>query len=200
MGNKTSKSRVGIRGIKRKTRFCVLGAGHGGLSMAGHLSIMGFKVTLWNRSKERITHVLERGGIDMEGEVEGFAKIELATSNIKDAIKNIDVLMVVLPAYGHRYVAEQCAPYLKDGQIIVLNPGRTFGAIEFDNVLRNNGLKAKVTVAETQTFIYVSRHVDLARAHIFQIKNTVPLAALPAYRTPEVLRAINHSSFQERTY
>jgi opine dehydrogenase len=190
MGSRSSKSQVSTNGRKRKTRYCVLGAGHGGLAMAGHLSLMGFTVTLWNRSPERIAHVVERGGIDMEGEVEGFAKLELATSNIKDAVKNIDVLMVVLPAYGHRFVAEQCAPYLVDGQIIVLNPGRTLGAIEFEKVLRDHGLKANVTVAETQTFIYVSRHVELARAHIFQIKNTVPLAALPAYRTPDVLKAI----------
>ncbi len=30
-------------------KFCVLGAGHGGLAMAGHLAIKGFTVNLYNR-------------------------------------------------------------------------------------------------------------------------------------------------------
>ncbi|KPK74828.1 MAG: hypothetical protein AMJ89_05350, partial [candidate division Zixibacteria bacterium SM23_73] len=35
-------------------KFCVLGAGHGGLAMAGHLAINGFKVKLYNRSRNKI--------------------------------------------------------------------------------------------------------------------------------------------------
>ncbi len=35
-------------------KFAVLGAGHGGTAMAGHLSLMGFDVALYNRSRGRI--------------------------------------------------------------------------------------------------------------------------------------------------
>lgn len=174
----------------RKPRFSVLGAGHGGLAMAGHLASMGFKVNLWNRSRERIDHVVERGGIDLEGEIDGFSTLNLATADIGEAIDGADILMVVVPAYGHTNVAEKLAPHLEDGQTVVLNPGRTCGAIEFDKVLRDCGSDADVTIAETQTLIYVSRHLELARARIFQIKNTVPLAALPAYRTSSALKAL----------
>lgn len=175
---------------KQRPSFCVLGAGHGGLAMAGHLAMMGFKVNLWNRSKERIDHVVDRGGIDLEGEVDGFSSLNLATADIKEAINGIDIIMVVVPAYGHKDIAKKCVPHLEDGQIIVLNPGRTCGAIEFDKVLRDHGLSADVTIAETQTLIYVSRHIEFARAHIFQIKNSVPVAALPAYRTSNVLKTL----------
>ena len=41
-----------------KPKFCVLGAGNGGLAMAGHLAIMGFPVNLYNRSKKRLLSVL----------------------------------------------------------------------------------------------------------------------------------------------
>ena len=36
------------------TKYTVIGAGHGGKAMAAHLALMGFPVTLWNRSFEHI--------------------------------------------------------------------------------------------------------------------------------------------------
>ena len=72
----------------------------------------------------------------------------------------------------------------------MLHPGRTLGAIEFDKVLCDQGCKADVTVAEAGTFIYASRSDGPAQARIFRIKEAVPLAALPATRTAQVLEAL----------
>lgn len=173
-----------------KTRFAVLGAGHGGLAMAGHLAIMGFRVALWNRSPERVEHVVRRGGIEVEGEVEGFGTPHVATSDIRQAVRDADVVMVVIPAFAHAELARALTPVLRDGQIVVLNPGRTGGALEFAHILKKRRKKTDILVAEAQTLVYVSRHIEPTKAHIFQIKNEVPLAALPAYRTPEVLEAV----------
>jgi len=178
------------RRAERKQTFAVLGAGHGGLAMAGHLALMGFPTRLWNRSPERVEQVIDRGGIDVEGVIEGFGNLELATNEIKPAIKDADVIMVVVPATGHRQVALECAEHLTENQIVVLNPGRTFGALEFMQVLSEKKIRRMPTVAEAQTFIYVSRHTDFARARIMQIKNSVPLAAVPAHKTPNVLETV----------
>ena len=62
--------------------FTVLGAGHGGLAMAGHLSLMGFDVRLFNRSEQRLWGVKSTGGIDISGEVEGHGNISIATTSI----------------------------------------------------------------------------------------------------------------------
>lgn len=178
---------------KSKLKFAVLGAGHGGLAMAGHLAVMGYDVNIYTRSKKRIDYIIERGGIDLEGKIEGFGIVNTATNDIGEALKDVDIIMVVVPAYGHRFMAEKSAPYLQDNQIVVLNPGRTCGAIEFHNILREKKVKADITIAEAQTFLYVSRHVEYARAKIFDIKNSVPLAALPAYKTPIVLEAVRQA-------
>lgn len=170
--------------------FCVLGAGHGGMAMAGHIALMGFPVNLYNRTDERIWAVQQRGGVDLQGEVEGFGPLNIVTSDIAEAIKDVDVLMVVVPASGHRFMAEVCAPHLKDGQIVVLNPGRTFGAIEFKQVLKEKACSADVIIAEAQTLIYASRVTNPGQAKIFRIKNSVPVASIPAYRIPDVLKAV----------
>ena len=98
--------------------------------------------------------------------------------------------MVVVPSSAHADIARECAPHLRDGQIVVLHPGRTLGAIEFKKVLCDHGCKADVTIAEAETFIYASRSDGPAQARIFRIKEAVPLAALPATRTAQVLEAL----------
>jgi opine dehydrogenase len=178
----------------RAPRYAVLGAGHGGTAMAGHLALMGFDVSLYNRTPERLHTIQATGGVELISEHDivphGFAPLPLVTSSAAEAIAGRDLLMVVVPATGHRYIAEQIAPHLVDGQIIVLNPGRTGGALEVLKVIRDGGCRADVIVAETQTFLYASRAMNPAQTKIFRIKNSIPVAALPAYRTPEVVRAL----------
>jgi opine dehydrogenase len=178
------------------TKYTVIGAGHGGKAMAAHLALMGFPVTLWNRTFERIELIKKRGGIELESaesELHGFGKISVVTSDMEEALKDSEMVMVVVPSSAHAEIAKVAAPYLRDGQTIVLHPGRTCGALEFDKSLRDSGCTANVTIAEAETFIYASRSDGPAQARIFRIKEAVPLAALPAIRTIEVLQKINEA-------
>ena len=174
-------------------KYAVIGAGHGGKAMAAHLALMGFEVNLYNRTPEHVEVIKKRGGIELEsveGCPHGFGKLSLVTSNIGEAIRKVQVIMVVLPSSAHGDIARAMAAHLKGGQIVVLHPGRTCGALEFVKVIRDNGCKADVTVAEAETFIYASRSDGPVQARIFRIKEAVPLAALPATRTQCVLEAI----------
>jgi opine dehydrogenase len=178
------------------THFTVIGAGHGGKTMAAHLALLGFPTTLYNRTPDHIEAVNQMGGIHLEsyeGGPHGFGRLALATSNIGEAIQGAHMIMVVVPSSAHADVARLAAPHLRDGQIVVLHPGRTCGAIEFAKVLRDNGCNCDVSVAETETFIYAARSDGPAQARIFRIKEAVPLAALPAYRTGEVLDIIHQA-------
>jgi opine dehydrogenase len=182
-------------GTEYRPVFCVLGAGHGGMAMAGHLALKGFSVRLYNRSPERLRPVQQSGGIQVvaresEDIPRGDAPIPVATTDIAEALAGADILMVVVPATGHAFMAEQCAPHLRDGQIVILHPGRTGGALEFHHILRQRGTRADVIVAEAQTLLYAARVINLAQVQIFGIKHSVPLAAIPAHRTPEVLKAL----------
>jgi opine dehydrogenase len=175
---------------KNLYKIAVLGAGHGGLAMAGHLALMGHKVNLFNRGEERLWGVKASGSIELTGEVEGFGELNLATTVMQDAINGVELIMVVVPANGHRWMAEQMAPYLFDGQIIVLHPGRTFGAIEFKQTLSRLNVTAEVTVAEAQTFIYASRATGPSQVHIFRIKHSIPVASIRAHLIPTVINKL----------
>jgi opine dehydrogenase len=176
--------------MPKKLNITVIGAGHGGKAMAAHLALMDFPVILYNRTPENVAAIKELGGIYLEsfdGGPRGFGKLKLVTSSLAEALENAQMVMIVVPSSAHADIAKACAPYLADGQIIILHPGRTCGAIEFTRVIRNSGCTADVTVAEAETFIYASRSDGPAQARIFRIKEAVPLAALPSDRNQLVL-------------
>jgi opine dehydrogenase len=179
--------------MTKKTRFTVVGAGHGGKAMAAHLALMGFPVTLYNRTPDNVAAIKTRGGIELtsyEGGPHGFGELVLVTSDMAEALERAHVIMVVVPSSAHADIANAASPHLRDGQIVVLHPGRTCGAIEFAKVLHGQSCQADVTIAEAETFIYASRSEGPAEARIFRMKDAVPLAALPAARTAMVLKAL----------
>lgn len=177
-------------------KFTVIGAGNGGKAMAAHLALMGFPVSLFNRTDSSIAAMRKMGGIQLtsyQGGPQGFGELRLVTSNMAEALAEAQVVMVVVPAYAHADVARAASAHLRDGQIVVLNPGRTGGAIQFRKVLRDEGCPAHVTIAETETFIYASRSEGPAQARIFRTKHAVPLAALPATGTGDVLQVLSNA-------
>ncbi len=180
----------------KETTIAVLGAGHGGQAMAGHLAKKGFTVNLFNRTYDHILPIAQRGGIELKGAVRGFAKLNKITSNMKEAVFDAALIMVVVPAIGHKFMAEKCAPFLKKGQVILLNPGRTFGALQFYNILKKHGKHREAIVAEAETFVYAARRTAPAQAKIFSIKSAVSVAALPALKTYEAMPIINKAFSQ----
>ena len=174
--------------LNNSPKFAVIGAGNGGQATAAHLALMGFKVNLYNRGKERIEHIQKKRGIEVTGTINAFGELNKVTTNIKVAIEDVNIIMVVIPASGHEDIARVCAPHLKDGQIVILTPGRTFGALEFINTVRKDGSDADIIIAETQTIIYTSRYKEGAKVEILALKKRVPLAALPANRTEDVIK------------
>ncbi|MFH2067896.1 MAG: NAD/NADP octopine/nopaline dehydrogenase family protein [Candidatus Omnitrophota bacterium] len=184
-------NKIGEKG--KDISFCVLGAGNGGMAMAAHLAVMGYRVNLYNRTPGRLSGIKWHGEIKVDGEVNGFGKIEVITSDIGEAIGGVDILMLVVPATAHAFLAQSCAPHLHDGQIVILNPGRTGGVLEFKRILGDRKVTRKIFLAETQTFLYASRTVGPAASHIFRIKDNVPLATLPAYWIPGVLSVIRQA-------
>ncbi|NLW16864.1 MAG: NAD(P)-binding domain-containing protein [Firmicutes bacterium] len=171
-------------------RFAVLGAGHGGQAMAGHLAYLGYEVSLYNRTDERLEPIRHSGGITLNGVINGFGPLEVVTSNIEEAIADADIINVVVPANAHYFIAKEVAPFLRDGQIIVLHPGRTGGALEFTHVIKSSGAEVDVTIAEAQTLIYAARNNNPAQVTIYGIKNSIPVAALPGHHTAAVVSAL----------
>ncbi len=163
----------------------VCGCGHQGMSMAAHLALNNVEVSLWNRTESNIKEILDTHEIHCNGVVEGTAHIDRVSTNIEDVIS--DFIMISTPSSAHADLAKLLAPYVHKDMTIILNPGRTFGAIEFAEVLKESGVVELPHIAETQTIVYTCRRNGPNEATIFALKNDVKIAALRGTSIDHVL-------------
>ncbi len=176
---------------KKQLSFAVIGGGHGGQGMAAYLGYLGHRINLYNRTLSNVEKIKEQGFIEMEGCISGKGYIDIVTDNIKHAICGVDVIMVTVPASAHKDIASLISPYVTDDQYVVLNPGRTGGALEFQNIIHRNNPINNVGIIEAQTFLFACRVVSQGIVRIMSKKNEVKVAALPAIRTKEFIGLIS---------
>ena len=88
----------------------VLGAGGGGLAVAYEWASQGHRVSLYAQRAHdhHLAPVRERGGIQAEGLLEGFAPLERVTSDIAKALEGVEVVFVVGPAYATEPFDAEC--------------------------------------------------------------------------------------------
>lgn len=164
----------------------VLGAGNSGLAMAAHLAASGERVRLWNRTRTNLADIIGANSISCSGIVEGDVHIDCATDDMREALDGADIVMVTTPASAHVSVARAIGDLLVDGVPVLLNPGRTFGAIRFADALGASG----AIVAEAQTIVYTCRRIGLKSVHVYSLKRSVKLACLDSAETPTLLAAL----------
>ena len=153
----------------------VVGGGHQGLAMAAHLALNGETVNLWNRSPSNIRKVIDTNYIHCNGVVKGSAEINKASPYIGDIMA--DLIMVTTPAMAHKDIARLLADYVSNNSVIILNPGRTYGAVEFRRELLAQNCKRMPVIAETQTIVYTCRRDDSNNVNIYAMKKDVLISA-----------------------
>lgn len=170
---------------------CVLGGGNGAHAVAGHLALKGYRVRMAEIPEfaDKFKKVLNSKHIKISGVVEGLATLEMATTNYKEAISGSDIVFITVPAFAHKNVFDRASKYLEKGQIVVFTPGN-FSALMAYKVLKEMGKENEVIIAETTTLPYGARMVE--EGHVRIIIQTVcnPVAAMPAYRTMEVVNKL----------
>ncbi len=171
-------------------KITIIGAGNSGLAMAAHLGQDGHQVTLWNRSNATIEKLKTTRTIFSEGVVTGSIQIHLVTNNMAQALHDPDLILVTTPASSHKEIAEQIAKNLKKETLIVLNPGRTFGAFEFQETYRKYNPKQNITLAETQTIIYICRKTSEDAVNIIAMKNDVLIATFSAEQNAQIIQKL----------
>lgn len=175
-----------------KIKYAVLGAGNGGQCIAAYLKLKGYETSLYDRYEGVIEPIRKKGGIELKGvSLNGFARIDNITTSIKQAVEDADVILVVLPAFAHEYIAENLAPELRDGQAVVLCPGSTGGVLAFNRVLKEKNCTARVKLAETNSLFYAARVEAPGIGVISGIKKIMPLAALPSSDADEIISLLS---------
>jgi len=180
-------------------KIAVVGAGNGGHAMAAHKTLDGFEVSLFElpRFADNIRQVLSTGQITIEWpeRKKETVKIHQVTTDIAATLKGAEIVFVVTPAFGHKTMAEVCAPHVEEGQIIVLTPG-SGGSLEFARIFKAQGVDKNVLLCESCTLPYGARLAGLrregsaerpGRVLIHTEAVTLPTGVFPANRTDEAI-------------
>lgn len=163
----------------------VLGAGSVGLAVAGHLSLTGHRVWLWNRSSDRLQAIEESGGIRLtRGAQSHFASVETA-QDISRVMEACSVIVIATTSDAHRSIARLVADRLRPDHCLVLVPGRTGGALEVGTLLEDGPSPAGVVVTEVSSSFFASRSQGASVSIVAQ-KSRVSAAVYPGRMSAEI--------------
>jgi opine dehydrogenase len=186
----------------------ILGGGNTAFAVAANLTLAGFEVTLCDLPafRQAVAPLLESRQIALDGVAyRDTARLHAVTTEPGEALADNDLVLLIVPAYGHKPFAEACAPHLRPGQTVVLMPG-TLGSLEFVRIVRGrrgaelfNGPNGLV-IAETDTAPYVCRKTGPASAHIWGVVSGLGVAAFPATRTEAVCKRLEELFAGVRPY
>lgn len=171
-------------------KIAIIGAGNGGQALAGWLGSKGFEISLYDRNPIRIQKIKNNGGIELTGQVNVKTSVKTISDDIDEIIQDAELILVATTATAHKEIAEKIAKTLTDGQAIVLNPGRTGGALEFRNTLKRLVPDKRLYVAEAQTLVFACRIIEDGKVNIIGIKDRVLVSAIPSSDTPYVISCL----------
>lgn len=174
-----------------QNKIAVISSGNGGQTMAAYLANLGASVSLYARERDRVEMFPPDRVFSLRGIVEADPVIDCISNDMQEVVRGAHLIMVTTPAQYHSVVAREMATCLEDGQIIVLNPGRTFGTYVFKKTLEEFGNDKDVILAEAETFVFACRCARVAKPFIHAIKDLVRVAAHNPADTPKVLNVLS---------
>ena len=173
-------------------KLTVIGGGATGHGVAAVMADRGFEVTLYDdeRFVERFAKIEELGGIEVRGMVRLIGKPQKITTDPKEAVADAEAIFIHVMSDRHEEVARKIAPYLHDGQHIVIFPGN-LGSFVFRRVFDELGVTADITVSEKEGNFFPCRLSGDAEVTVGMPLNLKgKIASLPSKDTPRVIEAL----------
>jgi len=169
-----------------------MGSGPASLANAAVLSRRGFVVKLFNPPDypSDLTEIQRLGGFEIEGSLgDEFVRISCITTNIQQALRTVQLIIISVPGYAQMLMAQYCLPYLKPGHILLLMPGSA-GSLEVATFLTRAGFSLdEILLGETASVSQSSRRVGESRLRI-KLPSKVQIAAFPGKNTSRLVSAL----------
>lgn len=173
----------------------ILGGGPEACALAALCLSEGAQTTLFSAYGAELDPIRKAGSVTIRGEgpvgsyqvdQEGIPSIRL-TAELDAAVSGADVIFVTGPVLKQRTYSMVLAGHLREGQVLVLVPGRSLGAIEMAWYLRVGGETASVSIVELQNAPFWVRS-EGTTLHLSQ-PPSLSAAVLPSPQTG-VLKAL----------
>ena len=172
--------------------IAVLGGGNGGHTMAADLTLAGYRVSFYEHPafKDKFATTLKTGKVEMTGVGRrGTADIHKVTLDMEEALADVELVNLVVPAAGHDRFFEEMIPCLRDGQTVVIWPDN-YGSLRLAKLLKEEAPERKVTLLGTNTLPYGTRLKGPAQVDLLLIAPGIVISALPVRETEGVLKEL----------
>jgi len=170
----------------------ILGAGNAGCALAAELSLLGHQVCLYaalthTKNLDEITQV---GGITLEGEMQGFCKIDFTTTDLRQALEFADIVFLAIPSFAQVEIIDQVFKLMHHGQTFISLSGN-FSALFFQNRLQSLGIKKNVNFGDLNSSVHACRVNPGAKVYIFARKQKLVLSLIkPDPQTYNLIEAL----------
>ena len=165
-------------------RVAILGAGGIAFGYAAFLRQQGHEVTLWSPSGHGTAALANGADLRASGAVVGGWKVRVA-STCAEALSSAQLVIVALPAYGHRTVIDAMAPHVENGQVVVFSAHLSLAAQVLRRALSARGVAAPV--AALGTTVLTARKSEPDAVRIGTVRQKVDIAVLPVEATGDVV-------------
>ena len=172
-------------------KIAMLGAGNAGCAVSADLTMHGHEVTLIKTSHsmhdDNFNYLLENGGkmtLNEFGEIKS-ANIHKLSRDVAD-IRGAEVVIIYIQTNYHEQLIERIAPYLQDGQIILINPGYLSTAYMLKHCADKD-----VIIAEAESSFIDGRIIEpgLFRVGFRNVRN--PIGIYPSARKEEAIAKLD---------
>lgn len=184
-------------------RIAILGAGNGGFMSAADMAGMGYEVALYDSVPGKLEGVKKTGGIevcDIDSKPTGeFGRVALAADNAADAVRGADVILNPVPFFAVKTYAEQAAPYITEGQVIICL-GKGGASLVWKKALDEAGNKSRVYLADCNTLPYGASRLNDTQVRLESRTMNLMFAAFPARDMDVVWDVVNEIYPPEHNY
>src|ERR1700722_3130690 len=118
-------------------QIAVLGGGNGAYAAAADFTEQGHAVRFWRRDAAGLTALREAGGEITLEDHRGTRRVRpaLVSDELGEVVRGAQLILAPVPAFAQADIARAIAPFLADGQTILLPPG-SFGSYVMARIVR----------------------------------------------------------------
>jgi len=159
--------------------------------MASDFALAGHRVRMWPGAPQKHARLFEEKTIFLEGIGRtGSARLELVSDNLRQVVREAEVIVCTDPAHTQELRAKALAPHLENGQVVFLSPG-SLGPLVFEKTFQREGRRVDLSYGEPGTLPYLTRKVEATRVQVSGVAQHLPVGVFPACNTDRVLERIN---------
>ncbi|NSX84358.1 NAD/NADP octopine/nopaline dehydrogenase [Agrobacterium tumefaciens] len=154
----------------------IAGAGAIALGYCALLQQRGHKPCLWSPSGKRTLSFKQGAALRVQGALEGDFNVTVCDSAQELALN--DVIVLALPANGHRAVVDAIAPHLEARHCVIISAHLSFAALYLSKILAKRGIQ--IPIVAWNTTMLTAKSKSSTEINVGAIRSKVEMATVPS--------------------